>query len=280
MPIGVHTSIKDGLAGAIEEALKLGCECVQFFSHNPRSWTIRRPVKEEVERFKYRKAQAALEPVMIHSSYLINIASPDDNMYEKSIGLLCREIEMAQRLDVHYLILHPGSSGRMEKKRGISRAIEAIKEARKRAGGDVKILIENTAGSGTQLGRTLEDIACILDGTYNHNTGFCFDTAHGFSAGYSIRNASEVADLAELMDKTGLAGRLEVVHLNDSKVDCGSLVDRHEHIGKGRIGSEGLRAFVNFPLFRAKPFILETPKRRGMRDDVMNLNRVKEMIKR
>ncbi len=280
MPLGVHTSIKDGLAGALKEALRLGCQCVQFFSHNPRSWRMKVVLKEEMEKFETTRKGAALEPVVIHASYLVNMAAPDDGLYEKSIGLLSKEIEMAQRLKAHYLVLHPGSCGRKGRKDGMKRTIEAIKRARKRAGTEVKILIENTAGSGTQLGARLEDIACILEESYNYNTGFCFDTAHGFSAGYSMKNTKEVEALSTLMGNTGLAERLELVHLNDSKVDCGSLVDRHEHIGSGTIGIDGLKAVVNAPLFRDKPLILETPKKRGLEDDIVNLDRVKEMIQR
>ncbi len=280
MPLGVHTSIKDGLAGALKEAMRLGCQCVQFFSHNPRSWRMKRALKEDMEKFETMRKGVALEPVVIHASYLINMASPDDGLYEKSIGLLCREIEVAQRLDAHYLVLHPGSCGRKGHKNGIKRAVEAIKRARKRAGMEVEILMENTAGSGTQLGASLEDIASILEESYNYNTGFCFDTAHGFSAGYSMKNTKEVEALSTLMENAGLAERLELVHLNDSKADCGSLVDRHEHIGAGTIGTDGLKAVVNAPLFRDKPLILETPKKRGLKDDIMNLDRVKEMIQR
>ncbi len=280
MPLGVHASIKEGFAGALKEAIKLGCECVQFFSHNPRGWRMKRPEKEEIEKYHSIRKHTALDPVAIHCSYLVNIASPDATLYERSITLLCKEVEMARTLGASYLVLHPGSSGREGKKMGIKRAVDAIKRVRKKMGMDVTILIENTAGSGTQIGRTLEDVALMVELTHNHNTGFCFDTAHGFSAGYSMKNAEEVAGLSELMERTGLARALRLIHLNDSKAECGSLADRHEHIGTGKIGPEGIRAILNAPLFKDIPFILETPRKHGLRDDVMNLNRAKEMIER
>jgi deoxyribonuclease-4 len=277
-PIGVHTSIEGGLSKAIERALLLGCDALQIFVRNPRSWKENPIAKREVEKFRKKREEAGLWPLVIHISYLINLSSPDGALFRRSLDLFIKELGIAGSLGADYIVTHLGSTRGKGGGFGVKRVIEALKEVASLKPG-VEILLENTAGGGNQTGSRLEDIAAIIDKVKGLKPGLCFDTCHGFQAGYPMRAPGEAAALVDKIDKEVGLKRLKLIHLNDSKAPLGSKVDRHQHIGRGMIGSSGLSAFLKNPGVKGIPVILETPKKTE-RDDERNIRLVRGMIER
>ncbi len=284
-PLGVHLSIAGGISLAVGRAVELGINAFQCFGGNPRGWAQKPLVYEEAEQFKAARAKADLWPIVIHTSYLINLSSPDAALFKKSVELFALEIERAQTLGVDYLVTHLGSArGRGPDyaiKRSVSGVKAAIKKAGKGKGQGVEILFENTAGTGTTTGSDLVQIGAIiesLEGKLNGvKFGLCFDTCHGFAAGYALKTKGEAETLVKIIKKAVGIKRLKVVHLNDSKGAFNSRRDRHEHIGKGEIKS--FDAFLNHKSIKGLPLILETPKERET-DDKKNLARVSKIIGR
>ncbi len=257
---------------------------MQIFSKNAASWREKILDKEEVKRFKrnLKNSNLDIDPVFIHTSYLINLASPSDELYFKSINSFIEEMKRADFLVANpYLITHPGAHTDMGEEYGIQRVISALNIILKKSsnlGLKTVILLENTAGSGTHLGYTFKQWKRIVEGVKDKKKmGICFDTCHSFAAGYDLSNEEGVEKTLEELDKYLGLGRLKVVHLNDSKYPLGSRKDRHMHIGKGYIGLEGFKIIVNHRYLKNLPFILETPKF-GQRDDLENINLVKTMI--
>jgi len=285
MPIGFHTSIAGGIDKSIRRVVDAGCDTMQFFCHSPRMWKIKMPADEVIENFREEREQAGLWPVVVHTSYLINLSTPDDELYDKSSTLFDFELALCERLGVDYMVTHPGSHQGRGIEFAATRITEAFKQAREKAGGDhVQILIENTAGGGTQTGRELSDIKDIIETATPLNIGLCFDTCHGFAKGYAFVGKSKkdgkkykASTLpATIETEIGLK-HLKLIHLNDSKGEFGSKVDRHEHIGKGKIGKESLRAFLNHPKIMGIPLILETPENNEGTDQT-NLKEVRSML--
>ncbi len=285
MPIGFHTSIAGGIDKSVQRVVGAGCDTMQFFCHSPRMWKIKMPEDKVIESFREKREQAGLWPVVVHTSYLINLSTPDDELYDKSSTLFDFELELCERLGVDYMVTHPGSHQGRGIEFAASRITKAFKRAREKAKGDhVQILIENTAGGGTQTGRELSDIKDIIESATQLNIGLCFDTCHGFAKGYSFEGSGEKSDEkskasplpATIEAQIGLK-HLKLIHLNDSKGEFGSKVDRHEHIGKGKIGKESLRAFLNHPKIIGIPLILETPENDEGTDQT-NLKTVRSML--
>ncbi len=278
-PVGVHTSIQGGLTNAIDRATSLGCETVQIFGRNPRSWKVLPVSKGEAERFRKKREEAGLGPLVVHASYLINLSVPDEALFKKSVGLFIKELGIAVALGAEYMVTHLGSTRGKPGGFGIKRVAQALKEvARLKPGPTVEILLENTAGGGSQTGSSLEEIGSIIDKVKGLKTGFCFDTCHGFAAGYPMNTPASAAALVKTLDKEVGLEKLKLIHLNDSKAPLGSRVDRHEHIGRGMIGTTGLSVFLNDPGIRGVPVILETPKKTE-KDDEKNLKKLRNMIK-
>ena len=287
MPIGFHLSIAGGLQKAVKRAEILGCDAMQIFCRNPRSWKTG-PVgphdgdsnddgNGDIKAFAVRRKEAALYPVVVHTSYLINLSSPDAALFKRSLKLFTFELELAGMLGVDYLVTHPGSHGAAGIDFAVDRVAGAIKEARKKTPrSKTGILIENTAGGGTQTGGDLEVIGRILEKTKTLKTGLCFDTCHGFVAGYPLKTAGEAASLVKTIDGAVGLKDLKLIHLNDSKGKFNSRLDRHEHIGKGYIGSTGIKAFITNRDIKAVPLILETPKDDDTSDS-KNLRTVRRM---
>lgn len=295
--LGSHLSISDGLAGAARRARELTMDTVQVFTKNQRQWKVK-PLDEGAAS----EWRAALEEfgwsdrTVSHASYLINLASPDDELWHKSIDLMTEEIERCERLSIPFLVHHPGAYTDGDQASGLRRIAQAYKALLKRTGGYTTVLcLEDTVGSGTNLGRTFEELAelrgLIIDATgAEHRVGFCFDTCHAHAGGYdmSTRAGGEAA-LAEFDRVCGL-GRLRVVHLNDSVGAAGSRKDRHAHIGEGTIGrgttarslgGSGFAAVMNHPSLKAVPKILETPKEdteAGTPMDSVNLRRLRRLV--
>lgn len=277
--LGVHTSIAGGLHLSLERANVLGCNTVQIFSHNPRGWTVKQISEEEVALFKSLRQRFNISPVYIHTSYLINMASANRILRKKSIVLLVTEMNRADAIGADYVILHTGSASGDDENISRKRAIEALNEVAQIGRWKAGLLIENTAGERGDISSAIKDLSEIMFGVKGSLiSGTCFDTCHAFAAGYNIGHEKDIRSIADEIKKHMGLDKIKLVHLNDSKGDMGSCIDRHEHIGLGKIGIKGLRQFINYQLFKDIPLILETPKKKDT-DDPMNLAKVRKMIR-
>lgn len=260
--IGIHTSIAGDIAGALEIAHGLGANALQIFSASPRMWARggSRIAPTDAARFQSRRKELQLGPLVVHGNYLINLASPNPVLRARSVQAFHQEIVRALLLGADYLVTHPGSALGALPGPALAAVVQGLKQsARGLKLGGLQILIENTAGQGSSLGSRFHELQQILDACGDLPVGVCIDTAHTFAAGWDIRSASGLdAALAEI-DRTVGLGRVAVVHVNDSKSSLGSRVDRHEHIGKGRIGLEAFARILKHPLLAGRAFILETP---------------------
>ncbi len=282
MKIGCHVSIAGGIDNSIVWAGELGCNTMQIFSKNASTWREKIFKKDEVESFRENLKNSNINPVFIHTSYLINLASPSDELHLKSINAFIEEMKRADLLlPEPYLIIHPGAHTGAGEEYGIQRIIRALNIIlEKSADLNLKtmILLEDTAGTGTHLGYTFYQLKRMIEGVKDRNKiGICFDTCHAFTAGYDLSHKEGVEQTLEEIDKYLGLERLKVIHLNDSKFPLGSRKDRHMHIGKGYIGLEGFKVLVNHKYLKDLPFILETPKH-DEKDDLRNINLAKSLI--
>jgi len=265
-PLGAHQSIAGGLDRAVARAVETGCQCLQIFTRNINRWDVSPIDPAAAAAFRQAVAAAGLSPVVAHDSYLINPASADRTLRTKSIAGLVIEIERADQLAIPWVVAHPGAAGDQPRDVAVTRAAEGIAEALDRTrGSGTGILIETTAGQGSCLGDTFEEIAAMLaviDGIHGltARAAVCLDTCHVFAAGYPLAPRAELDRTIAAFDATIGLDRLEVIHANDSKRERGSRVDRHEAIGKGKIGAEAFALIMNHPRLAAVPLILETPK--------------------
>lgn len=276
--LGVHTSIAGGIPLSLERAKELGCTTVQIFSHNPRTWLVQPINKESVLAFRSLKREYGIFPVFIHSSYLINLASANNEVREKSVQMLIEEMDLADSLDAEYVVLHTGSASNDPENVGRERARAALKAVSKKKWA-ARLLLENTAGERGDISSRMEHLAEIMDGLRSLIAGVCIDTCHSFQAGYDLSKKEGVARIAADIERFIGQDHVKLIHLNDSKKEFDSGVDRHEHIGIGRIGKEGLKRFINHPAFKDIPLILETPKK-SEDDDPRNLKVVRGMMKK
>ena len=279
MRIGFHVSISGGFSLSVQRAFELGCTCMQIFSRNPRGWTVKPLDKDDIAGFKKLREQWDIGPVFVHTNYLINLASPRPDLYERSIEQFVIDLERTEHLGAEYLVTHLGSASGKNAAWMISRVSSALNMAMKLRGPKAMILLENTAGEAGDVGYTLEqvrDVISLLDDA--SAVGVCYDTCHGFAAGYDIRTKKDVAALAKKIDATVGLERLKGMHLNDCLRDFDSRVDRHWHIGEGKVGLEGFRILLNHPAFRDVPKIMETPKGTE-EDDPRNMRVVKSLLK-
>jgi len=273
-------SIAGGLDQAIVRGREVGCETIQIFTRSPRQWRPRILEDEEIARFGRMREQTGIAPVVAHDCYLINLASPDEELWRKSLAVLVEEMGHCQALGLPYLVMHPGSHVGAGEEAGLKRMAEALDRAHEEThGNDVKVLLENTAGQGTNLGSTWEQLAALLTLVRDDSwLGVCFDTCHAFTAGYELRTrAGYDATWRTVDDEIGLE-RVKVIHLNDAKGELGSRLDRHEHIGSGKMGLEPFRMLLNDERFWDLPMLLETPKRPGRKDDEKNLRVLRSLF--
>lgn len=261
MRVGVHTSIAGALENAAHHAKKIGCDTFQMFSANPRGWRTADPTPAECEAFRAARQGYGLSPVVIHDNYLINLASGDASIREKSIAAFRRELERAVALGADFLVTHPGSAKGGSPAQAIATCVESLHQAATGLNLDgLTLLIENTAGQGTVIGRTFEEVAEILAGVEKDlPVGACIDTAHSFAAGYAIHTEDGLRAAIKQLDATLGLQKVKVIHANDSKTAFSSHADRHEHIGKGQIGAEAFGRIVRHPKLKDIPFICETP---------------------
>lgn len=278
MILGVQVSTEGEIYEAVERAYKLGCNTMQIFSRNPQQWRDDFLAPQDIEEFKRRQEKFKIKPLFIHIPYLINLASPNPRLYQASIEAYIEDILEAHTLKAEYIVTHMGSHKETSEEAGIERLVEALNRIlEKTKNTNVSILLENTAGSGSWLGYKFIHQKIILQGLkQKERIGLCFDTAHAYLAGYDIstREGLEVT-LDEINDLAGIH-LIKLIHLNDAKGKLGSHHDRHEHIGKGYIGLEGMKRIINHPKLRNIPFILETPKK-SEEDDRINLQTVRRL---
>ncbi len=280
MRLGFHVSISGGFALAVQRAYELGCTCMQIFSRNPRGWTVKPLEPADVEEFKKLRNQWDIGPVFVHTNYLINLASPKPDLYERSIEQFVVDLERTEYLGAEYLVTHLGSASGKEPDWMIDRVADALNIAMRLRKPKATILLENTAGEKGDVGYTLEQVKAVIDKLKESSSvGICYDTCHGFAAGYDIRAKKGIDDLAKAIKTTVGLELLKGIHLNDCLKDFGSRVDRHWHIGEGKIGEDGFKVFLNHPVFRDVPKVMETPKE-SEEDDPRNLRKVKSLIKK
>lgn len=283
MPLlGAHMSIAGGYYRAVEAAANCEMQVVQIFTKNNNQWRAKAITDDEIGQFQGALAQQKISHPISHSSYLINLASPDDELWKKSIEAMGIELQRADQLGVPYVVMHPGSYTTTSEEEGVQRIADAIEQIHQQ-GPNLKsqILLENTAGQGSNLGWRFEHLAKILELlTTSQRVGVCFDTCHAFAAGYPLDTEKEFkATFKEFNDLVDIK-RIKAFHLNDSKRERGSRVDRHEHIGQGHIGLNGFRHLLNDSRFKKIPMYLETPKglNEGVEWDVTNIRTLRGLV--
>lgn len=283
--LGAHMSIAGGYYKAVEAAAAVGMNTVQLFTKNNNQWNGKPIGDEDVRLFRDALETHGVERPLSHSSYLLNLGSPDDALWERSIAALVVELERADALGVWGVVLHPGAHVGSTEEEGLDRVAKGLDETHKRARkARSQVLLETTAGQGTCLGWRFEQIAAILERTRTaERLGICLDTCHVFAAGYPLAPKAAYQRTFEEFGRIVGLERLRAIHLNDSKKPFGSRVDRHEHIGEGELGLEPFRLMLNDPRLRDVPMYLETPKGtddEGRDWDAVNLATLRGLIKR
>jgi deoxyribonuclease-4 len=268
--IGIHTSIAGSYLNALEAAKRLGCNALQIFSASPRMWqggTVRIP-ESDAMAFRARREELGLGPLVIHANYLVNLAATQPMLRTRSIQAFHEELVRGVVLGADFLVVHPGARGESSMEQAIATIVESVKQAARRVPlGNLRILIENTAGMGSAVGSRLEEVGQILRGLRELKAGACLDTAHLFAAGYDIRSEEGLTQTIAQIHRTIGLENVPVFHVNDSKIPLAGGVDRHEHIGHGKIGASAFARILQHPRFGAMPpeglagraFLLETP---------------------
>lgn len=278
MRLGFHISISGGLSRVVERALNLGCETIQFFSRNPRAWKESLVTSKEIEKFQKILQLTNITPIFLHAPYLLNLASPDKDQAARSLNFLCEELKQAHRIGAQYVVVHFGSRIHTKEQKAITQVAKNINSSFRRVKNSVQLLIENTAGQGTEIGYKIYQFGELLKRVDNdQRIGVCFDTAHAFAAGYNLATHSGLQQMIEEFDRIVGLEKLKLLHLNDSRFTLGSRKDRHWHIGKGEIGCEGFANIVNHPLLRHLPGIIETPRKNDS-DDLKNIKLIRSLI--
>lgn len=278
--LGAHVSIAGGLHHAPHNGKQATCEVVQIFTRSRNRWRAKKLLSREVEKFREAQEETAVKVVSAHDSYLINLASPDNSLFRKSCNTLLEEMKRCDLLGIPFLVAHPGSHVGSGETRGLKRIAEALNRILERApDSKVTICLETTAGQGSALGHRFEHLADILDQVENEDRlDVCLDTCHIFAAGYPIKTRTDYRATMKAFDDVLGLERLRIIHMNDSKRGLGSRVDRHENIGRGRIGKDPFGFFLNDRRLDGVPKILETPKASPL-DDRRNLKRLRSLVK-
>ncbi|MBN1677186.1 MAG: deoxyribonuclease IV [Candidatus Thermoplasmatota archaeon] len=274
MMLGGHVSISGGLDKAPERARQATCDCMQIFSKNQMQWKAKPLDLEEAERFKENSKRFSIKETVIHDSYLINLGSPDKRLLRQSREAFLDEMARAKHLGVRNLIFHPGAHMGAGEQAGLKKIAESLNWARTEFGsGDVAFVIEITAGQGTVLGHSFEQIEKIITLLNDQkNVGVCFDTAHAYAAGYDVKTRKGYERTFQTFEDVIGLEHMKAMHINDSKVKQGSRIDRHEQIGKGFIGLDGFRNFMNDKRWESIPLVLETPQgEKGYRSELKTL---------
>lgn len=278
--LGAHMSIAGGVGNALLDGKKVDCDAIQIFTKSSRQWASKPYTKEEIEQFRINQKATGIATVIAHDSYLLNLGSPDTDLRNRSVSAFIDELERCEVLGVTNLVAHPGAHVGAGEPAGIKLIAKSLDEVHKACPGyKVKVTLEITAGQGSNLGYRFEQIGDMIDATKESDRiRVCFDTEHAFAAGYDIRTKEGYErTFAEFDDAIGL-DRLAAFHLNDSKKEFHSRVDRHEHIGKGFIGVEAFRLLMNDKRFWGLPMCLETPKGPDLKEDRENLTLLRSLI--
>jgi len=280
MRLGVQVSTAGGIQESISRANSLGCNTMQIFSRDPRQWRKSRLSPEDIEHFKKLRKKSNISPVFVHIPYLINLASPYGVLYKNSIKAYIEDIEETESLGAEYLVTHMGSHKKSGEEQGLKRITAALNKILDRTKGScVSILLENTAGSGSWLGYKFEHQRAIIDGIEDKSRiGICLDTCHAYVSGYNLGTPQGYKETIAQLDKIVGINRLKLIHLNDTKDKLASHRDRHEHIGRGKIGLEGFSRIINDRRLKNVPLILETPKDNEDADKI-NLEIIKKLRK-
>lgn len=280
--LGAHFSIAGGLENALKDAMAHGCNACQMFTKNANTWRERILSTEEIERFLVYQKKSGVQMIASHTSYLINLATPDMDGRKKSCEALAQELYRSRALGLQYVVLHPGSHKGTSEEKGIKRISESLQTVLSHDSETrPMILLETTAGQGDHLGYRFEQIAMMIDRVREKSrVGVCLDTSHVFAAGYDIRTKTAYEKtLAEFNAVIGLE-HLKFIHLNDSKKELGSKVDRHTHIGDGFVGKTAFQLIMNDARLQKIPKVIETPKEKGKIDwDAVNLERLRRLVK-
>ncbi len=276
--LGFHASISGGLYKALEQAGTLGCSTVQIFTKNNRSWNEPSITPEIVAQFITTKKQQNIQIIVSHASYLINLASARPHVRHSSLHALKEELSRSSLLGIDYVVLHPGSYADHSFNDGINYLIEGCNRALENNHSTI-LLLETMAGQGSSIGRKFEELAMILEKIeHKERIGICLDTCHIFAAGYSLATDENYNNLLHEFDTICGLQKLKVIHLNDSKKEYNSHIDRHEHIGEGKIGLNFFKNIMNDPQFENVAKILETPKN-SLEDDARNIQTLLKLIK-
>ena len=283
MPIlGAHQSIAGGYYKAVEIAHRTGCDCVQLFTKNNNQWRAKPITDEEAQRFRSTLKDLGIKHPISHDSYLINLASPEDELWKKSIDAMVVEVQRAELLGIPYVVAHPGAFTTSSEAKGLKRIARGLNEVHKQTKGvTAQILLETTAGQGSNLGWRFEHLAAIIDATRDPDRlGVCFDTCHVHAAGYPMGTEKDYKATMRELNQTVGTKQVKAFHLNDSKTPFASRKDRHEHIGRGSLGLEPFRFLLNDRRFAKRPMYLETPKgeENGVNLDEVNLKTLRGLI--
>jgi deoxyribonuclease IV len=279
--LGAHLSVAKGLHRALYKAKAYGCTALQIFTKNANTWKERTLTRDEIIRFKQARKETDVIDIVSHTSYLINLATPEKKKYVLSRNALVNELIRSSILDIPFIVLHPGAHMGKGAEKGIEKIAGGINGIFAQTSGiKTRLLFETTAGQGSGIGHTFEQLASIMDKIENQDRcGICLDTSHIFAAGYDIRTEASYGKTIDAFDAVIGINNLYAIHLNDSKKALGSRVDRHEHIGEGYIGMNMFELLMNDKRFKDVPKIIETPKHKNGSDaDKMNLNRLRTLI--
>jgi len=276
LKVGFHVSISGSIDKAADRAVDLGCNTFQIFTRSPRQWHSTKIDPETAKKFSDKVTKYNMQPVFAHMPYLPNLASSKDDVYKKSVKTLNSELKRCEQLEIPYLVTHLGSHIGKGKETGFEQLINGINKVLNDTNGKVTLLLENTAGTKNSMGSTFEDIQHIIERlTHQEYVEVCFDTSHAFAAGYDLRTKEAVQETINTIQKTVGFEKIKLVHLNDSKGDLNSRIDRHDHIGLGKIGENGFRNILASK-FGNLPLIMETPID-DRRNDSGNLKKFKEL---
>jgi deoxyribonuclease-4 len=278
--LGAQMSIAGGVGNALLLGKKVNCDAIQIFTKSSRQWASKPYSKEEIDFFLRNRKETGIRSVIAHDSYLLNLGSPEGALRKRSLAAFIDELERCEALDVSHLVAHPGAHMGAGEAEGIKTIARSLNDVHKACPGyNAKVTLEITAGQGSCLGYRFEQIGRMFDAVHeNDRLRVCFDTEHAFAAGYDIRNREcYERTFSEFDDAIGIE-RLAAFHLNDSKKELNSRVDRHEHIGKGQIGTEGFRLLLNDKRFWGLPMCLETPKGPDLKEDKANLALLRSLV--
>ena len=277
MLFGAHVSSSGGIHTAIDRAEGFGCDAVQVFTQSPRAWRPTNHKPESFERFKERRAETGIGAVVCHALYLVNLASPDDELYRKSVDSLRNTIEVACGIEADAVVFHIGSHLGAGLDAGIERVCDAMRELLELCGDQVWLLMENSAGAGGTIGRSLDELATLFDRLDAHpRLGLCLDSCHLFVSGLDVSKQGELDRLVEEVDERIGLDRLRALHANDSAAPLGSNRDRHANIGEGLIGEE-LGVFLSHPRLQGLPALVEVPGKDGRGPDADEVRKLKEL---